>query len=142
VSVVAWDGKTLVADRMGSNNGLTFTMVKMQKFPDGTVLAWCGIQEQGLLLAKWFREGADPEKWPAFQKKDEWTSLLILKDGKLTEYEQEPIAQEVLDPRMAWGHGRAFALGAMAAGASAVEAVTIASTFDIYCGNGVSSSDG
>jgi hypothetical protein len=42
---------------------------------------------------------------------------------------------------MAWGAGRNLALGAMAAGADACQAIEIATRFDIHTGQGVNSID-
>jgi ATP-dependent protease HslVU (ClpYQ) peptidase subunit len=51
------------------------------------------------------------------------------------------VRQVVEDPFMAWGSGRDFALGAMAMGATAREAVAVACRFNVYCGNGIDAFD-
>lgn len=140
MSVVAWDGKTLAADRMGVSADMRSQMSKIMVIgPPPEIIAWTGSHEQGLTLAAWYRAGADPESWPEFQKDhDNWTRLIVWRQGENPEiYEQLPVPQTVQDEFMAWGSGRDFAMGAMFAGASAADAVRAASAFNIYCGLGI-----
>lgn len=140
MTVIAWDGHTLATDKQATNCGMAFTVTKSMKLETGEVLTWCGNADSGLMVAEWYKKGADPEKWPECQKdKDDWCTLVVLKDGKIFFYEKRPVAMEFQDKFMAWGSGRDYAIGAMAKGASAVEAVHIASRFDTGCGCGVDS---
>ena len=62
---------------------------------------------------------------------------MVIEEGIAYEYEEFPIKQEIEMPYFAWGSGAKYALGAMAKGASAEEAINIACQFDPYSGNGV-----
>lgn len=139
MSVIAWDGKSLAADRQCTTADLRALVSKIRRLSDGTVLAWTGKHEMGLALARWYEEGADRAKWPKFQEdKEDWCRLIVATNsGRVIFYEQLPEPQEVLDTFMAWGSGRDFAIGAMGMGADARTAVEIASRFSVGCGYGV-----
>lgn len=145
MSVIAWDGKSIAADRQGSNGELRFLARKLTRESYGdpgrqeiAILAMTGNQQSGLLLVRWWVDGAKPEAWPASQRTEEWSRLIVWTRYRgLATYEKEPVAIPVEDPFMAWGSGRDFAMGAMARGASAREAVEIACRFSIYCGLGI-----
>lgn len=144
MSVIAWDGKTLAADRQMTNQGLKRTCSKMRLLKDGTILAWVGVQDVGLALANWYEAGRLPEQWPseAQKDKDDWTSLIVVRpDRSLLVYERygEPI--EILDAFMAWGSGRDFAIAAMVMSADARRAVEITCQFSADCGMGVEAYD-
>ena len=144
MSVIAWDGKTLAADRMATAGCMRKTATKIFKLESGEVLAFSGIVEQALVLMAWFKDGQDPAKWPAFQRKDgdDWTIMVVAYEvDELFTYQQEPVAQPVEDPYMAWGEGREFAMGAMAMGANARLAVEVTSRLCVSCGQGVDAFD-
>lgn len=142
MSVIAWDGKTLAADRQGTICDTNVTVSKIRKSSDGTILAWVDSHEGGMAMALWFEKGADPEMLPDTQNKDDWSRLItLLPNGQIFTYELQGIPLPILDPFAAWGAGRDFALGAMAMGADARKAVEIASKFNVYCGMGVEAFD-
>lgn len=138
MSIVAWKDGVIAADKQATNSGLRHRTTKMRRLPSGEVLAWTGEQAVGLMVAKWYEEGADPEKWPKVQEdKERWSRLIVASIDGVKVFEQEPIALRIEDSCAAWGSGRDYALGAMASGASARSSVEIASKFDISCGLGV-----
>lgn len=140
MSIVAWDGKTLAADNQATNNGLRMRTQKIFQLPFiDTIAAFTGDIEQGLALIKWFKEGEVPENWPSFQKAESWTRMICASKGKVFIFELLPIRQYVLDPFMAWGSGRDFAMGAMAQGASAAEAILKTNIHCEGCGMGATS---
>lgn len=139
MSTVAWDGKSLAADKQltGSYKQCGWKITMM---PDGVVAAGVGDTWRVLALFQWYSNGADPEKWP-FDYDDTPGSrqALILADKKMV-VEFEVTCAPVSYPRgqkLAWGHGADFAMGAMAAGCGAKRAVEIASDLDTYTGKGV-----
>jgi len=137
MSVVVWDGKTLAADRQATLNNTKCQTRKITRLPSGDLLAWVGNSESGLALLKWYLSGADPETWPEVQKGDDWSRLIVVHKGKVWEYEQTPVKIPLHQKFGAWGSGSDLAIGALAMGADAVQAVKIASKFNIYCGLGV-----
>lgn len=138
VSVVAWRDGVIAADRQGTCSDMRLLSVKMRRLPSGVVVAWTGTQSQGLILADWYEAGADPAAWPKFQEdKDDWTRLIVASKAGVYCYERHPRREEQIDPFLAWGSGRDFAMGAMAQGASAARAVEVASQYSVGCGMGV-----
>jgi ATP-dependent protease HslVU (ClpYQ) peptidase subunit len=136
MSVIAWDGKTIAADR-----SITFGEVKMignklWEIPGGAI-AVCGGSYSGMLVKNWWISGARKEEWPDIQKDKEAWSILVVANSKkgVIYYEQEPVGIEV-GGIMAWGSGKEIAIGVMASGGSAVNAVEIACTYSPFCGFG------
>ena len=139
MSVIAWDGKTLAADRMAVYDSIIIKTKKLITLPTGEVFAWAGVVENALAVVKWYQDGQCEPEWPKCQEQDDFASVILLKDKKLYEYEQAPILQPVLSFPRAWGSGAKFALGAMAAGADAIKAVKITSTLCNQVGLGIDS---
>lgn len=140
MSVIAWDGKTLAADRMAVNNGLNLVAQKLfiVHQHDLIALAFTHGMEEGHMLMQWYLHGAKKEEWPSFQDdENRWARLVILKQDGLYTIEQCPIEIQQSHAPLAWGMGRDFALGAMMQGADATRAVEIANELSIYCGFGV-----
>lgn len=146
MSVIAWDGKTLAADKLATDCDMSMETVKIRKIESGThaghVIAWTGCDASGTFLADWYEAGAIPEKWPTQAQMDRESSsrlIVVTPDGKCKHYQgtTHAIALPVREPFRAWGSGRDFAMGAMAAGASAKVAVLIASQFCVTCGGGI-----
>jgi hypothetical protein len=144
MSVVAWDGKTLAADKQKTcaGHGAVCTKIRVTTglmYP-GHVVAWTGQEEIGHLLARWYEQGADPERWPSIQSDSEkWCRLIVLNGHGIFTYEQFPIAVREEAPFMAWGSGRDFALAALRLGHDARRAVELTNELSIDCGFGVDS---
>lgn len=139
MSIVAWDGKTIAADRQCTAGDLMLRATKIRRINNGDILAWTGTLENGMTLADWYERGADQKLWPTFQASDSWCRLIVVSKGRAYSYEQLPVKQLVEDRFAAWGSGRDLAMGALAMGATAVEAVKVASRFSSTCGMGVES---
>lgn len=138
MSVIAWDGKSIAADKQATCAGLRFKTTKLRKLASGTVLGWTGEQDSGEAVAKWYEDGADAAKWPSCQSdKETWSRLIVAGDGGVKVCERQPYSVAVEDAFMAWGAGRDFALAAMRCGKTAAEAVAIAIEFETSCGLGV-----
>jgi len=137
MSVVAFDGRTIAADRQATAGDMSITACKLFRLADGRILATTGTLEYGIVLREWFESGMDREKWPAFQRTDNFARCILASPEGVFEFEKEPVAQPVVDAFLAWGSGAQLAIGAMAAGADARTAVKIASEYNVYCGRGV-----
>ena len=137
MTVIAFDGKTLAADRMANSNGLARTMRKVFTVK-GHLLTFAGTAHRGLTVMAWWTAGAKPKDWPPMNDPDDVASLWVVKpDGGIMCYESGPIPLPFLDKTFACGSGRDYAMGAMAMGADAIRAVEIASEYEIHCGGGV-----
>ena len=135
MTVWAWDGRTLAADKQATNNGTKARVTKVftHTKDNGTyLLTGCG--DHGVLMSKiaWFKDNSAP--WP--KDEDKATLAVITPKGGLLLYESIwPMAIE--EKFHAGGSGRDIALGAMAMGATAAQAVEIAITFETGCGMGI-----
>lgn len=142
MTVIAWDGKTIAADKRAVCAGVHYTTIKLRRVKIGDhipeVLAWTGDQDSGEMVAQWYANGADAAKWPECQKdKESWCRLIVVDQYGARFFERQPVAVKIEDAFCAWGSGRDFALAALHLGKSAREAVEIACVFDTNCGNGV-----
>ena len=138
MSVIAWDGATLAADKRASLGGLYRTTTKV--FRLGIALAaYAGDADAGEEVLAWFKDGHDPAKFPAAQRdRDGYAGLLIVwPDKTLWKFERTPHPIKYVPQQFAIGSGRDFALAAMYLGKTAAEAVEVACAFDSGCGNGV-----
>lgn len=141
MTTVAWDGTTLAVDRRATVGSFAYTASKAHKIKRpgfaSEIVAWSGSQETGLALAKWYEFGMDMTLWPKRdQDSESWSRLIVVTVSGIVAYESLPIDVQNLEPFMAWGTGRDFAMGALACGKTAREAVEVACRFDIYSGNG------
>lgn len=142
MSIVTWDGKLLVCDRMGVNNGMQTEERKCKVFTaelgTGTVVAWTGPLGKGLAMAHWYSEGEIHGTFPACQAdRDRWARLIVAHKNRIYYYEQVPFKLEVIGRYMAWGAGRDFAMGAFHQGANAAQAAEAACQFSDSCGMGL-----
>jgi ATP-dependent protease HslVU (ClpYQ) peptidase subunit len=138
MTIIAWDGQTLAADKRATLSGLASVVTKIYEVPQGLLGVAGEFSRFGAIL-EWFREkDAAPKHCPKFQQ-DVETCLhivLIANNGAIWKYECSGHPYLVEDVKFAMGSGRNYAIAAMECGKSAPEAVQIACKFDIYCGNG------
>lgn len=138
MTCIAWDGRTLAADKRTSFGGLHATTSKVHRVGDALV-AGCGTTALIAEMLWWLRDGADPAKFPAQQRDSkESVSLLVVRSGQpLLQYETTPWPLVIENMQWAIGSGRDFAMMAMHLGKSAAEAVELTAHFCHDCGNGV-----
>ncbi len=137
MSVIAWDGKIIAADRMCCGNGIALTTTKIVRF-NNEVIAAAGSQDQFAALLYWYKNGAFLDKWPRFQEEeDNWTQLIVASKESVWVYGRYPYKFTHTDKIQAFGAGRELALGAMSMGANAIEAVRVACKFETSCGRGI-----
>jgi len=137
MTVIAWDGKTLAADKQRSFSGTTGRTTKLFRIASGEVLAIAGNEAMGRLLVDWYVNGANPTEWPEAQKTEDWARLVVASKSGLKYFEKFPVAIELQEPFYAFGSGMDVALGALAMGATAERAVEVASQFIDSCGGGI-----
>ncbi len=142
MTVIAWDGKTVAADRRSTESGTIRTVTKLYVH-EGAVLAYSGTAIAGQAMVKWYRGGCVPSEFPEIQKdKEDWCRFVVFRHGAQPMcYERalEPLVFE--DPWFACGSGRDYATAALYLGKTATEAVSVACQFDSNCGNGIQSID-
>ena len=138
MTVVAWDGKTLAADKMTSFGGLFAVTTKVHRVDDALV-AGCGTTALIREMLQWLHNGSDPAQFPAGQRDaKECCSMLVIRRGQpVLQYESTPYPLVIENRQWAIGSGRDFAIMAMHLGKTAPEAVEMTALFCNDCGGGV-----
>lgn len=139
MSVVAWKkGQSIATDKQGTNNGHIFVVPKLYDGPNGEVLTFTGDVAGLHCMLQWYRDGADPSKYPEIQKTEDWCRLIVATKDRLVVYDKYPVPIDYSHLAFhAFGSGRDFAIGAMAVGASPYDAVAATNTVCDSCGLGV-----
>lgn len=137
MTVIAWDGKTLAADRAATNCGYRRTLTKIFRVPGGMV-GFAGDGSRAMALLEWFRNGRHPAAYPDFQRGDDAVGCIFIGErGENLGYLHTPHPEIHLDSFDAIGSGRDYALAAMHLGCDARRAVEVACALDNGCGNGI-----
>lgn len=138
MTVIAWDGKTLAADRLASG-GTRATVTKIFRMADGRLVGAAGSGSIARELIAWARAGEKLDTCPTSADKDEATLLVIGLDGRPRVYYSRPYPMEPRDQHFAIGSGEAYAMAAMHLGHDAVRAVEVACALSDCCGCGIDS---
>ena len=138
MTVIAWDGKTLAADKRATFGTLIRTTTKIFRVGDA-LAGYCGDAAFGEEMIAWLKRGAEPADFPASNRdKDDWAPMLVIRKGApVARYERSPYPVLFEDETFAIGCGRDFAIAAMHLGKNAREAVEVAIALDSGCGNGI-----
>jgi ATP-dependent protease HslVU (ClpYQ) peptidase subunit len=137
MTVIAWDGKTLAADKRGTVAGMAYTVTKIHRLPDGLV-AFTGGGAHAAELLNWFFGARDPATYPRCESDEGAGSVKVDLDGKIFMYSAaNPFPERIESPYFARGSGRDYAMAAMYLGCDARRAVEVACAFDVACGNGI-----
>lgn len=137
MSIIAWDGTTLAADKRMVNYSVISTVTKVFRVGDDILVGFTGLAAQMGRYLAWMRAGFDPATYPVQDKDDTCYALVVHRSGRVMHYGATgyPVLGE--DARHAAGSGRDFALAAMYLGCDAVRAVEITTHFCCDCGNGI-----
>lgn len=141
MTIIAYDGVNLAADKMATNGSLPMTVTKIFKTAIG-MIGISGSAVTGSMVKEWLTS-TDPSaaNFPDLKLAGntdlESYVLHITNDGDIHFYCDRPYPVVIEDRTYAIGSGRDFAMAAMYLGKTAVEAVEIACHLDVYCGNGI-----
>lgn len=137
MTIVVWDGATLAVDR-GVTDGYTMWEQDKAWRLGNAVLTGVGNMTLVLAMRNWYVAGRDASKFPTEQTlPDRWCEFIVATPDGLFRYERSPIPIEHGKNKCAFGYGKDFAYGALAMGATAEQAVSIANKFSPHCGMGV-----
>lgn len=137
MTVLAWDGVSLAADRLACAGNMRATVTKIVRCED-ELIGICGAMSLGNLLRNWYLNGAAPDMFPESGIDDDTTEMVVIKaDGKVWMYSGSSTPFEIEDKLCAFGAGNEAALAALYCGATAEQAVKITSMINITCGNGI-----
>lgn len=131
MTTIAWDGKTMAADRLSTDHKAP--VPKLHTLHSGEVVGGCGRHEHVLCAIDWLENGGPKPDLGD----DTFTLLMVDVDGRAYTYSNRLVAMPVLTPFHAIGSGSKYAMGAMAALVGAYDAVCIAAEFDHNTGCGV-----
>jgi len=141
MSVIAWDGTRLAADRQLTVDGHRTTVSKLLRIHDSWV-SWVGGYHRCRYLLDWMNTDQHPGMFEPEADDSPAEVVKWMGNGNLLSLSHGPYWRTIAECPFATGSGGALALGAMAAGASAPLSVIIAQRYDIYCGGGVVVTDG
>ena len=136
MTVIAWDGKWLAADKRATDGaGIARTVTKIQRF-DGALIGITGNWDVATELRAWWKAGAEPRDFPA-KARDGNAKLIIIREDSVVIYNEGPYPMPIEQEKCAFGSGRDYAEAAMYLGHTAAEGVRVASHFQTDCGNGI-----
>lgn len=138
MTVIAWDGKTLAADKRATYGDMICTVTKIARI-EGRLAAGAGDTAFINVMFEWLRGGRVPAEFPKSQEsKDDWQPFLVIEsDGTPLLYERSPCPVRYEQKHIVLGSGREFARAALHLGKTAVEAVQCAIDLSHTCGNGI-----
>lgn len=137
MTVIAWDGVTLAADKRMTMGCHINTVTKIYR-AGGWLFGFSGSVKYMRAFLDWVDSGMDPAKFPSVPEADDRVYALgIRSDRTIWKFEGTPWPIEIEDGCASSGSGRDYARAAMHLGKTAREAVEIACVFDENCGNGV-----
>ena len=137
MTTIAWDGKTLAGDKQSTSGNTPTVTVKVAKIKRGKevyLVGFCGRLADGQAFFRFVER--DFQDAPPI---NDLSAMVIKRDGTVTTYSDvnaNPCALGKLD-YWAVGSGSDYALGAMAFGATAEQAIEVATKLDIYTGMGI-----
>ena len=106
----------------------------MAKTAIGSIIGLAG--QVGMLdeVVAWLNNGGKREEYPKLPENGVIHGIIACLDGRVASLSADGILQWMETDFMAAGSGNEIALGAMAMGATAEQAVEIAARFDVYTG--------
>lgn len=142
MTTIAWDGKSISAEgQLTCDDVIVQSDCRKVRVQGHVIFALTGALVLFDQLVDWWFAGCDPQKLPVMHGPDRgWCLVVIdLRDFPVVAHQitsEDPYADPCPAP-WAWGTGRMVALGALAAGQSAEEAIRTACKFDIYSGGDI-----
>lgn len=136
MTTIAYDGTYLCVDSQASMGDLLSSRTRQKMWfdvGDFLCVALAGETATYKPIVDWLRNGADPEGWKGWEA----VAWAVRRDGSVARYASGyPEEVNGIDSD---GSGAELALGAMAAGATAIRAVSIAIDYDLHSGGEVKS---
>lgn len=135
MTVIAWDGKTLAADRKMEMGGGQFPVRKIQRH-EGLLIGSAGDLARAYEMVNWCLKGRQSGKLPPPVDGAYARLLVIQHDGPLI-YANNEFPIDILLPYAAIGSGQDYAITAMHLGKTAKESVEVACQLCAGCGLGI-----
>lgn len=136
MTTIAWDGHILAVDSQSTSGSLILsnTVKKLYRdVGDYKAIAFAGALQENVIFLDWVRDGMkkDSPKFDGCAMCIDASGALYVFDGN---HKGRPLKTDYKDAN---GTGSEIAMGAMDAGANAIDAVEIACKLDVYTGGKV-----
>lgn len=133
MTTVAWDGKTLAADRLSLGGGTRFGEVtKIAKSPNGILVGAAGHLTATAGFLRWVKGDMKGKKPPLNNS----TAMVIYPNGTVELHDENGYSSIEAD-YVAIGSGEDYAIAAMTLGHTAKEAVEVAIKVSTTSGGGI-----
>lgn len=138
MTVIAWDGNSLAADKLNWFAGSTTTITKIRKIR-GELYGISGKTALAQSCWKWIESEMSDDSFPGLQNDGEKSCIIMHIDSnrKIWIYEHGKNPWHNESPYYAIGGGGELAVGAMAMKANAKQAVEVAIQHNSLCGKGI-----
>ena len=132
MTTIAYKNGFLASDTQMTDDHIRVPMRKLFLLgANAGCVAICGDVERAMGFVAWLKAGAKPEEWKKKKYKDVG-AIVIDKWDDLYWYDGGPHGVPIVGPYYAMGMGHVIATAAMQQGASAMDAVRLAGSLDIY----------
>jgi len=135
MTTIAWDGVTLAADTLITENGLRVGKTQKVWRVNGVLFGVSGGAEHLAEFRSWVAAGMAGDR-PAMKTGDNCAQAVVIHDGRVLSL-MSGGWDVMTSPFYAIGTGSPVAMGAMALGHTAEEAVRAAIALDVYSGGDV-----
>jgi hypothetical protein len=131
MTTIAFDGISVASDSLQGSHDYDCPVpaVKLVE-KNGVVYAICGFFAWFDAWIKWYEAGADPKETPICKAPNNNTTFIVFEKGRCFTYDSDMPYPDEAFAGEAFGSGRGFAMGAMAFGANARQAVETAIKLD------------
>ena len=138
MTTIAFDGRYVAADSLQGSNDYDCPVPAVKLIQKGDVVySICGYFAVFDAWIKWYEAGQDPENTPVCKFPNSDTVFIVFTGGQCFTYSSELPYKDEAFAGEAFGSGRKFAMGAMAFGATAKEAVEVSCRLDPGTGGAV-----
>lgn len=139
MTVIAYRDGILATDSRATNDeGLMIgAIAKIWRRADGSLCAASGGAGDCQSFAGWFLAGDEAVPWEAKDHSKGFAGLVITPGGRVMIWNFDGRSYQIEAPFYARGYGAEIAIGAMAMGARADQAVEIACRWSVWCGGPV-----
>lgn len=141
MTTAAFDGKQFAVDSQWTHGDTPIYRSKLRRITfrgERAVAAGAGLVEHWTPVIEWIASECKGEP-PEIAEKNNFSILIVTKSRGVFYMDESLFVFELGQTRWAIGTGSDYALGAMAAGKTAAEAVEVASALDINTGGNIDS---
>ena len=138
MTIIAWDGTTMAADKQATASGFALITTKIFRLPIG-IVGFSGDSGCTMRLLEWLKRGGLEIEYPTWDDKNNADALLVTPKCEVFYYSSDckGIPEIIGNPFVAMGGGRDYALATMHLGHNAVKAVEVTCALDVFCGCGI-----